>query len=73
MKYIVWTKQKNLSEQNKISPGVITKTEMGNVVVAVYELMGIDLRPPVIILKYFFKTTFRPQTTCNYFQIFFWR
>ena len=27
--------------------GVITKTEMGNVVVAVCELMGIDLRPPV--------------------------
>jgi len=26
--------------------GVITKTEMGNVVVAVCELMGIDLRPP---------------------------
>ena len=29
------------------SSGVITKTEMGNVVVAVCELMGIDLRPPV--------------------------
>ena len=27
--------------------GVITKTEMGNVVVAVYELMGIILMPPV--------------------------
>ena len=27
--------------------GVITKTEMGNVVVAVYELMGIILKPPV--------------------------
>jgi len=26
--------------------GLITKTEMGNVVVAVYELMGIVLRPP---------------------------
>ena len=28
--------------------GVITKTEMGNVVVAVYELMGIILQSPVI-------------------------
>ena len=27
--------------------GVITKNEMGNVVVAVYELMGISLLPPV--------------------------
>ena len=27
--------------------GVITKNEMGNVVVAVYELMGIILKPPV--------------------------
>ena len=27
--------------------GVITKVEMGNVVVAVYELMGILLLPPV--------------------------
>jgi len=27
--------------------GVITKTEMGNVVVAVYELMGINLKPPI--------------------------
>ena len=27
--------------------GVITKNEMGNVVVAVYELMGIILQPPV--------------------------
>ena len=27
--------------------GGITKTEMGNVVVAVYELMGIILKPPV--------------------------
>ena len=27
--------------------GVITKNEMGNVVVAVYELMGIILIPPV--------------------------
>ena len=26
--------------------GVITKTEMGNMVVAVYELMGIILKPP---------------------------
>ena len=30
--------------------GVISKTEMGNVVVAVYELMGINIRiPPVMI------------------------
>ena len=27
--------------------GVITKNETGNVVVAVYELMGIILKPPV--------------------------
>ena len=27
--------------------GVITKNEMGNVVVAVYELMGIIIKPPV--------------------------
>ena len=27
--------------------GVITKNEMGNVVVAVYELMGIIIMPPV--------------------------
>ena len=27
--------------------GVITKTEMGNVVVAVYELMGINLKTPL--------------------------
>ena len=27
--------------------GVFTKNEMGNVVVAVYELMGIILKPPV--------------------------
>ena len=29
--------------------GLITKTEMGNVVVAVYELMGIFVKPPVSI------------------------
>ena len=27
--------------------GVITKTELGNVLVAVSELMGIDMKPPV--------------------------
>ena len=35
--------------------GVITKTEMGNVVVAVCELMGIDLRPPVRSHLFFIK------------------
>ena len=29
--------------------GVITKTELGNVLVAVSELMGIDMKPPVSI------------------------
>ena len=28
--------------------GVITKTEMGNVMVGVFELMGIIMKPPVI-------------------------
>ena len=32
--------------------GVITKNEMGNVVVAVYELMGITIKPPVFKVIY---------------------
>ena len=32
--------------------GLITKNEMGNVVVAVYELMGIILKPPVSNIGY---------------------
>ena len=27
--------------------GVITKTELGNVMVGIYELMGVTLKPPV--------------------------
>ena len=33
--------------------GVITKTEMGNVVVAVYELMGIVIKHPPVLVKTF--------------------
>ena len=33
--------------------GVITKTELGNVMVGVYELMGVVLKPPVSNQKVF--------------------
>ena len=44
--------------------GVITKNEMGNVVVAVYELMGIILKPPVnIIAKTHYSLLTKQPTT----------
>ena len=40
--------------------GVITKNEMGNVVVAVYELMGIILKPPVWLRIYLAHLLYSP-------------